>query len=56
MWNLAINKYDSCIGIDINSKGDGRTRYDRKLWDILLSKVVLDYSCLSPDKQVSLSL
>ncbi|MBQ3005726.1 MAG: hypothetical protein IJD88_07310 [Clostridia bacterium] len=32
-----INKYDSCIGIDINSKGDGRTRYDRKLWDIMLS-------------------
>ncbi|MBQ2848768.1 MAG: hypothetical protein IJE74_10980 [Clostridia bacterium] len=33
-----INKYDSCIGIDINSKGDGRTRYDRKLWDIMLTK------------------
>ena len=33
-----INKYDSCIGIDINSKGDGRTRYDRKLWDIMLAK------------------
>lgn len=32
-----IDKYDSCIGIDINSKGDGRTRYDRKLWDIMLS-------------------
>ena len=32
-------KYDSCIGIDINSKGDSRTRYDRKLWDILLEKV-----------------
>ena len=31
-----INNYDSCIGIDINSKGDGRTRYDRKLWDIML--------------------
>lgn len=37
--NLLIN-YDSCIGIDINSKKDGRTKYDRKLWDILLSKVV----------------
>ena len=36
--NLLIN-YDSCIGIDINSKGDSRTRYDRKLWDILLTKV-----------------
>lgn len=33
-------KYDSCIGIDINSKGDYRTRYDRKLWDILLQKVI----------------
>ncbi|MBQ7296160.1 MAG: hypothetical protein IJW86_08235 [Clostridia bacterium] len=33
-----INNYDSCIGIDINSKGDSRTRYDRKLWDIMLSK------------------
>ncbi len=29
-------EYDSCIGIDMNSKGDGRTRHDRKLWDILL--------------------
>ncbi len=37
--NLLL-KYDSCLGIDINSKGDGRTRFDRKLWDILLQKVV----------------
>ena len=37
--NLLIN-YETCIGIDINSKEDGRTKYDRKLWDILLSKVV----------------
>lgn len=37
--NLLI-KYDSCMGIDINSKGDSRTRFDRKLWDILLQKVV----------------
>lgn len=44
-YNYYINKfygyiynYDSCIGIDINSKGDGRTRYDRKLWDIMLAK------------------
>ncbi len=29
-------KYPSCIGIDINSKGDSRTRFDRKLWDIML--------------------
>ena len=28
--------YDSLLGIDINSKGDYRTRFDRKLWDILL--------------------
>ena len=34
-----LTEYDSCIGIDINSKGDSRTRYDRKLWDILLQKV-----------------
>lgn len=33
-----INNYESCIGIDINSKGDGRTRYERKLWDIMLAK------------------
>lgn len=31
-----IKKYPSCIGIDINSKGDSRTRHDRKLWDIML--------------------
>ena len=29
--------YDSCIGIDINSKGDSRTRFDRKLWDTMLT-------------------
>lgn len=46
-YSYVINKfanilttYDSCIGIDINSKEDGRTKYDRKLWDILLGKVV----------------
>lgn len=33
--NLLL-EYPSCIGIDINSKGDGRTRHDRKLWDIML--------------------
>ncbi|MBQ7596119.1 MAG: hypothetical protein IJU45_05590, partial [Clostridia bacterium] len=33
-----IDKYDSCIGIDINSKGDDRTRYERKLWDLMLAK------------------
>lgn len=32
-------KYPTCLGIDVNSKGDGRTRFDRKLWDILLQKL-----------------
>ncbi len=35
-----LNTYKSCIGIDINSKGDGRTRFDRKLWDILLQMIL----------------
>ena len=34
--NILMN-YDSCIGIDINSKGDSRTRFDRKLWDTMLT-------------------
>ena len=33
-----IARYDACIGIDINSKGDNRTRFERKLWDILLGR------------------
>lgn len=33
--NLLIEN-PSCLGIDINSKGDSRTRHDRKLWDIML--------------------
>lgn len=33
-----IDRYDCCIGIDMNSKGDSRTRYDRTLWDILLER------------------
>ena len=33
-----LEKYDRCIGIDINSKGDGRTRFDRILWDKLLTR------------------
>ncbi len=37
--NLLL-KYDSCIGIDINSKGDSRTRFDRKLWDIMLGDLI----------------
>lgn len=31
---------DTCLGIDINSKGDGRTRFDRKLWDIMLADLI----------------
>ena len=33
-----IDRYDALIGIDMNSKGDNRTRFDRKLWDILLTR------------------
>lgn len=33
-----VNEYDSCLGLDINSKGDDRTRYDRKLWDLMLTE------------------
>ncbi len=43
-YNYYISKFESilmdnpsCIGIDINSKGDGRTSFDRKLWDIMLT-------------------
>lgn len=36
--NLLIN-YNSCLGIDVNSKGDARTRFDRKLWDTMLTDV-----------------
>lgn len=35
-----LMNYDTCLGIDVNSKGDHRTRFDRKLWDILLQKIV----------------
>ncbi|MBQ6266809.1 MAG: hypothetical protein IJK64_03465 [Clostridia bacterium] len=34
-----LQKYPTCIGIDVNSKGDHRTRFDRKLWDLLLQKL-----------------
>ena len=37
-----IDAYDACIGIDINSKGDNRTRFERKLWDILLTRFSAD--------------
>ncbi|NLO46280.1 MAG: hypothetical protein GX107_07290 [Clostridiales bacterium] len=37
--NLLL-KYDSCIGVDINSKTDSRTKNDRKLWDILIANCV----------------
>lgn len=33
-----LENYDACIGIDMNSKGDNRTRFDRKLWDVLLTR------------------
>ncbi len=42
-----IDKYDSCIGIDINSKGDGRTRHDRKLWDVMLGKAAKEGSTVT---------
>ncbi len=45
IYNYYINKfaslldrYDTCIGIDMNSKGDNRTRFDRILWDNLLKR------------------
>lgn len=45
VYNYYINKfaslldrYDTCIGIDMNSKGDNRTRFDRILWDVLLKR------------------
>ena len=37
--HLLLN-YNTCIGIDINSKGDSRTRFDRKLWDIMLQDLL----------------
>ncbi len=37
-WSSLLAKYDRCIGVDVNSKGDGRTRFDRKLWDTLLER------------------
>ena len=33
-----LDRYDACIGIDMNSKGDNRTRFDRILWDKLLTR------------------
>ena len=35
-FTTLLRKYPTCMGIDMNSKGDSRTRFDRKLWDILL--------------------
>lgn len=37
-FTYLLDKYDGCIGIDINSKGDNRTRFDRILWDTLLER------------------
>lgn len=33
-----LDRYDGCLGIDMNSKGDNRTRFDRILWDKLLTR------------------
>lgn len=47
VYNYKIKKfekllldYDACIGIDVNSKGDARTRFDRKLWDTMLQDLL----------------
>jgi hypothetical protein len=37
--NLLV-QYPALLGIDVNSKTDGRTHNDRKLWDLLLQRVV----------------
>ena len=37
-FSSLLENYPSCIGIDINSKGDSRTRFDRILWDKLLTR------------------
>ena len=33
-----LEEYPACAGIDVNSKGDDRTRFDRILWDKLLTR------------------
>ena len=38
LYASLLDKYDACIGIDMNSKGDNRTRFDRILWDTLLTR------------------
>lgn len=37
-FSSLLEKYSTCLGIDINSKGDARTRFDRVLWDKLLTR------------------
>ncbi len=37
-FSYLLQKYPTCLGIDINSKGDARTRFDRILWDKLLTR------------------
>ncbi len=37
-FSSLLQKYPTCLGIDINSKGDARTRFDRILWDKLLAR------------------
>ncbi|MCL2300329.1 MAG: PHP domain-containing protein [Firmicutes bacterium] len=34
-----LEKYPALLGIDVNSKSDGETRNDRKLWDKLLTNL-----------------
>lgn len=37
-FSSLLERYPTCLGIDINSKGDARTRFDRILWDRLLER------------------
>lgn len=37
-WSSLLAKNENCLGVDMNSKGDSRTRFDRRLWDILLER------------------
>ena len=37
-----LDQYPACIGVDVNSKGDNRTRFDRILWDKLLTRFAAD--------------
>lgn len=37
-WCSLLEKFPSCLGFDVNSKGDGRTRFDRIVWDKVLTR------------------